>query len=202
MALWEAIQTGGLPKFLFTMLDETGERSRSHGIPLGVLKAQSAAIGLPLRTACATWYEYEEVFIASLVEMAVLGVKASVFGDIDFEGNREWEEMVSTKARLRPYLPLWKKPREDLLDTFFSLGFEAVIIATNDEKLGNGFLGEILRPSLIEKFATLGIDLSGEAGEYHTLVTNGPIFSTELKITTSAPNLRSGYWFLETKTIL
>ena len=62
LALYRAMSAGARPCFLLTMLDEGGERSRSHGIPLDVLRGQAASLGIPLRTGRASWSEYESVF--------------------------------------------------------------------------------------------------------------------------------------------
>jgi diphthine-ammonia ligase len=42
----------------------------------------------------------------------------------------------------------------------------------------------------------IGIDPSGELGEYHTVVTNGPIFSSPVKIKPAGERHHEGYWFL------
>jgi len=42
------------------------------------------------------------------------------------------------------------------------------------------------------------IDVCGENGEYHTFVTNGPIFKRKIKIIKSKPVKRGSYWFLDT----
>ena len=63
LALWRARARELRPTALLTMLDETGERSRSHGLPVEVLEAQAASIGVPLVTASATWDDYTAAFV-------------------------------------------------------------------------------------------------------------------------------------------
>jgi uncharacterized protein (TIGR00290 family) len=155
-------------------------------------------LGIPLRTGSASWSEYERVFVAALRELEARGVEAGVFGDMDIEEHREWEEKVCEQAGLEAYLPLWKAAaREELLEEFVGLGFEATIIAVNAEKMGREYLGKRLDRALIGELTSLAIDPCGEAGEYHTVVTDGPIFREELRIRTGKAFLRSGYWFLE-----
>ena len=43
----------------------------------------------------------------------------------------------------------------------------------------------------------LGTQLCGEAGEYHTFVTDGPLFNHRVEILETNKVLREGYWFLE-----
>ena len=197
LALYRAVSAGARPYFLFTMLDEGGERSRSHGIPLDVLRGQAISLGIPLRTGCASWSEYERVFVTALRELAASGVEAGVFGDIDIDAHREWEEKVCEQAGIEAHLPLWKAAREELLEEFVGLGFEAMIIAINAEKMGKEYLGKRLDRALIEELTSMAIDPCGEAGEYHTVVTDGPVFREGLRIRQGRAFLRSGYWFLD-----
>jgi diphthine-ammonia ligase len=46
-----------------------------------------------------------------------------------------------------------------------------------------------------------GIDVSGEEGEYHTVVTDGPIFDHEVVIKQREHILREGYCFLDISVI-
>ena len=197
LALYRAVRAGATPSLLLTMLQENGERSRSHGLPLEILQAQAASLGTPLITRTASWSQYEPVFIATLQELQKTGVEAGVFGDIDSEDHRLWEEKVCKAARIKAHLPLWKTPRLELIDEFLTLGFEAMIVATCDEKMGKEYLGERLDSELVGKFVQMGIDPSGEVGEYHTIVTDGPIFARPLRLSVGKQVLRSGYWFLD-----
>ncbi len=196
LALWQAIELGGIPQVLLTMLDEHGLRSRSHGLPLQVLQVQADSLGIPLMTARASWDTYEETVIAALRTAAHEGAQASVFGDIDFEENRAWEEKVSRQAGLEAFIPLWQRSREELLHTFFELGFKATVIATKDDILGKRFLGRVLNDALLVEFEQAGIDLSGEAGEYHSIVTDGPLFNKPLRLQKGEITLHAGTWFL------
>jgi len=96
-------------------------------------------------------------------------------GDIDIEDHRKWEEMECRQAGIEAYLPLWQRPRLELLKELFNLGYRVVIVFTQDEKLGSGYLGEHLTPKLIATFERLGIDPCGENGEYHTVIVGGPV---------------------------
>jgi len=66
LALHRAVRSGGDPKYLLTMFTEGGERSRSHGLDIDVIRAQSESLGVTLVPAAATWQEYEAVFLGQL----------------------------------------------------------------------------------------------------------------------------------------
>jgi len=197
MALYRAIQGGGKPAYLLTMLREDGERSRSHGIPPSVLEQQAASLGIPLITRDATWEDYEPVFIDTLKELREEGVTMGVFGDIDLDDHREWEEKVCHAAGMEAHLPIWKTPRRALIEDFLGAGFMAIIVACNDEKMGHDYLGKPLSIDLIGEFEEMGIDSAGEEGEYHTVVVDGPIFNSPVRVIQGKKELFSGYWFLE-----
>ena len=193
LALYYGIRQGGTPSCLLTIIDETHEHSRSHGLSPQVLKAQADCLGIPLVMRDATWDDYESVLVDALFALNKKGATTAVFGDIDIQRHLEWEKKVCGKAGMEAFIPLWQRPREELLSEFMSLGFEAMVVCVEEKKLGTRFLGKMLNPQLIEEFTEQGIDPSGELGEYHTVVTNGPLFKTPLKIRAGEIHSKDGY---------
>lgn len=197
LALHRAFQEGGRPGRLFTMLDETGKRSRSHALPPAVLERQAASMGIPLHVACATWVDYEGVFSESIRNFKKEGLETGVFGDIDLDAHREWVEKICRAAGITPYLPLWKESRRGLLSEFLDLGFKAMIIAVNSKVLSKKLLGLILDHEVIAEIEKAGADAAGENGEYHTVVLDGPLFAHPVSLKTGEISMHEGFWFLE-----
>ncbi len=197
LALCRALRQGGRPRCLFTMLREDGQRSRSHGLPVPLLRQQAAALGIPLVTRCASWDDYEAVFRAALAEFQQAGIEAGVFGDIDGPPHREWVERVCGSAGVQPWEPLWQGARRALMNEFLDAGFRAVIMTVRDGILDRSLLGRALDRDLMAELDRAGVDLCGENGEYHTLVTAGPLFSSPLSVTLGPPVLHDGCWFLD-----
>lgn len=197
LALYRAIKNGAQPQALLTMMIETGNRSRSHGISLHILKQQAHLMGIPIRFCSTSWQTYEQCFIEEVHSLKKSGIENGVFGDIDIDAHRLWVEKVCAVENIKPWLPLWKEERIHLLNEFLEAGFCAQIIAVKEDQLPPHFLGKILNEELIQEFTLRGIDLCGEAGEYHTLVTDGPLFTEPLHISQGSQVLRDGYWFLD-----
>ena len=86
------------------------------------------------------------------------------------------------------------------MQEFIDAGFESVIITVKGEFFGEEILGKKLDKYLVshleELAKTSGITPAGEAGEYHTLVIDGPIFEKRLEILDSDTVEREGYWYL------
>jgi uncharacterized protein (TIGR00290 family) len=98
-------------------------------------------------------------------------------------------------------LPLWGLSQEKILTDFIGSGFEAIVVVTKADLLGEEWLGRKIdldfARDLDELGRTKGITLCGEAGEYHTFVTNGPLFNQRLEILVTKKVLKDGYWFLD-----
>jgi diphthine-ammonia ligase len=197
LALYHAIRNGGKPTFLFTMMAEGGERSRSHGLPKSLLEQQSQRLGIPIVLRSATWDQYERVFLDVLREFKKGGIETGVFGDIDVDANREWVQRVCGETGVDPYHPLWKRPRRTLLNEFMDLHFTATVVVIRNDKLSSNFLGSEIDQRTISAMEEAGVDASGELGEYHTVVTDGPIFSSKIALKIRGRKIQDGYSFLD-----
>ena len=91
----QAIQQGFVPKVLLNVLNEEGKISRSHGIPKHILQQQANSIGLPIKLINSSWQNYEVNFVAALQQLtSTHNLSHAVFGDIDLQAHKDWEEMV------------------------------------------------------------------------------------------------------------
>jgi diphthine-ammonia ligase len=196
LALYHAIRQGGSPKYLFTMLAENGRTSRSHCLPKTILEQQALQLDIPIIFNSATWNQYERKFQQTLNEYISNRVEYSVFGDIDVESHREWCIKMCATNGIVAFHPLWQRSRKELIKEFINLGFKAIIVVTQADTLGPEWLGRIIDDVTINEFEKKGIDICGELGEYHTLVTDGPIFTSEIHVETKDTLLHDGHWYL------
>jgi uncharacterized protein (TIGR00290 family) len=180
--LWRAQQAGLDVSALLVMFEESGERSRSHAIPPSVIARQAASLGLELVTRNASWRDYERVFIDALKGFRADGYEVAVFGDIDLEAHREWEEKVCAAAGLSASLPLWQTDRMSLVREVLDTGFRARVVCVDGRYLGDAFCGREYDDSFLRDLPP-GVDACGENGEFHTLVYDGPNFKTPVSFT-------------------
>jgi len=218
LACYKAMRDKNLKvKYLLNMISEDGGRSRSHGISSALLRTQADALGIPIIQRKTTWEGYEGVFKEAVSELKKEGIEIGVFGDIDLQEHRDWIERVCREIiGIKPLLPLWKEDQEELLKEFIRIGFKAIVVATKADLLGKEWLGRKIDEELIEDLKKLndvdpapfcykgtlrskrgGVDLCGEKGEYHTFVTDGPLFNKRIEITKSKKVLKENHWFLE-----
>ncbi len=201
LAGYLAITSGLEVCYLANTVTEDGKRSRSHGQPAEVLQLQSQAIGIPLVQRRTTRDNYEAEFKSMLRTLKAEGIEGGVFGDIDFNEHRQWIDRVCQEVNITPHLPLWEQSQDKIMRDFVALGFEAIVVATMPDLLGEEWLGRKVDLDFIkdlEKLAeTKKITPCGEAGEYHTLVTDGPLFKQRVEVLETSKVLRDGRWFLE-----
>jgi len=183
------------------MISEDGKRSRSHGLSADVLQVQSQALEIPLVQRRTTWDNYEAEFKNMLRAFKAEGIGGGVFGDIDLEEHREWVERICQQVDITPHLPLWGLSQEKILRDFIGFGFEAIVVATKADLLGEEWLGRKVDLDFLSHLSELrktsDITPCGEAGEYHTLVTDGPLFKQRMEILETNKILREEHWFLE-----
>ena len=201
LAAYRASASGLKVRYLANTVTEDGQRSCSHRLTAGIIRLQSRAMGIPLVQARTTRDTYEAEFKNMLRRFKQEGIDGGVFGDIDFNEHREWIERVCQETDITPHLPLWEESQDKLLREFVSAGFEAVVVAAKADLFDEEVLGRRVDMDFIEQLEELketkGITPCGEAGEYHTLVINGPLFQKRIEIRETRNVLREERWFLE-----
>ena len=198
MACYKAISSGFAVSHLLNIISEDARRSRSHGLDSALIAAQSEAIDIPVIQRRTTWDTYEREFKTAICGLKQLGVEGAVFGDIHVKGHKDWVDRICKELDIKPIEPLWGRDTEDIFTEFIDKGFKAIVVRIKADLLGEEWLGREIDRSFMSDLLKLGkVDLCGELGEYHTFVTDGPLFKRRIKIVESAKTLKNGYWSLD-----
>lgn len=196
LALYKAMLVGEAVG-LIVMMEEEGNRSRSHGMPPELIRDQANSIGLPVYTAAASWTDYEKVFMTLLEKAKNEGAEVLVTGDLDMPEHGCWHDKVTKNAGLKLGMPLWEMDHREAVDEFINLGFVTIIVTVNlSLGMREDDLGRILTHEYVKELEARGIDPCGEGGEFHTTVLDGPIFKHPIPVR-KCDVIRSGeYAFL------
>lgn len=182
LALYKAMQAGEAAG-LIVMLEEEGKRSRSHGMPPELIRAQAEAIGLPVLAGAASWTDYESVFMGLLAEAKSRGAEVLVTGDLDVPEHGCWHDRVTKNAGLGLGMPLWGMDHLKAVQEFINLGFVTILVTVNLSKgMKEEDLGRVLTHEFVDELLARGIDPCGEGGEFHTTVIDGPIFKQPIPV--------------------
>ena len=176
LALYRTIAKGHEPIALITTFNTDTERSHFHGLSESVLKVVSNALEIPLWLVKTDNKDYAKNFEAVLRRAKGQGASACVFGDIDIAEHRQWCSERCENIGIEAMFPLWGESRKCIVHEVVDRGFAANITTVNTRYLGDEFLGQKLTKELAERINACGADICGENGEYHTFVSEGPIF--------------------------
>lgn len=196
LAVHRAVQCGMVLQALIITYNTDRARSWFHGVPRSVLTQVESAVGAPVLLIETSGEAYAENFEAALRAQKALGAGACVFGDIDLEGHLNWCTARCEAVGLRAVFPLWQEPRAALVREGLDAGFVPRITVVDTARLPARFLGAPLTPALLGEIAAEGADVCGENGEYHTFVTDGPLFAHPVTPAFGAPLQEGAYAIL------
>jgi len=180
---------------LLTTITADYARVSMHGVRRELLRAQAEQIGMPLFEVTITKQssneEYEARMQQALERFRRSGVGSVVFGDIFLEDVRKYREENLARVGMTGIFPLWGKDSRALMEIFISLGFKAVVTCVDTQLLDGGFAGRYIDESFLESLPE-GVDPSGENGEFHSFVFDGPMFTRPVSFRKGRTVLRDG----------
>jgi len=197
-ACYQAIREGYNVSHLLNFISKQYKRVSFHGTEAKLIQLQAEAIDIPLLQKETTRNGYEQEFKDAVRSLIPDGVTGMVFGDIYLQEHKDWVERVCQELGIEAIEPLWGQDPERVLLDFIDAGFEATIVSAKSELFDDKWMGRKLDREFLSHLKDNNIDLCGENGEYHTFVTDGPMFDKKIKLTKSQPITRDGYWFLDT----
>jgi len=197
-ACYKAICEGYNVSHLLNFISKEYQRVSFHGTEAKLIQLQAKAIGIPLSQKETTWDGYEQEFKDAVKSLIPEGVTGMVFGDIYLQEHKDWVERVCRELGIEAIEPLWGQDPERILLEFIDSGFEATIISAKSDLFDDKWIGQKVNKEFLSYLKDNNIDLCGENGEYHTFVTDGPMFKKKIEIAKSQPIMRDGHRFLDT----
>ena len=173
---------------LVTTVTEGLERISMQGIRTTILEAQSQAVGLPVIQARlpqrADNAIYESVFATALEDARTRwpGVRDIAFGDLFVADIKAYRDALCSRLGWTPHYPLFGSNTATLAREMISGGLRAHLCCVDTTQLDAGFAGRAFDAQLLDELPS-DIDPCGERGEFHTCVSDGPMFAKPLTIT-------------------
>lgn len=185
---------------MLTTITETFGRVSMHGVREVLLDAQAAAAGLPVTkvgipSPCPNEV-YEAKMAAAMDDAKAQGVTHMVFGDLFLEDIREYRLAKLTPIGVECVFPLWLRDTTELANEMVAAGLRATITTVDPKKLDRSFAGRTFDADLLGDLPE-SVDPCGENGEFHTLATHGPMFSTSISTVTGDVVERDGFIFAD-----
>ena len=176
LALHRAIRAGYEPLALITTFNEMKSENWFHGLDDNLLEKISDSMNIPVWKVITDGSDYTERFVDALIKARGLGAEICVFGDIFIEEHFRWCDNICRRAGIISKFPLAGEDTRVLMKEFVDEGFKGNITIVDLKKLDATYLGKVINEELLVDLEKLNVDICGEYGEYHTFVSDGPIF--------------------------
>ncbi len=175
---------------LHTTFNEDTKRVGLHGISELLIEAQAQSIGVVLDKIFIPTAEDHEAYESSMrnyyQSLRSSGVHKVVFGDLFLEDLKTFREKMLLAFGLGGIFPLWKKSSRLAAEKFIGLGFKAIICSADAKYFDEEVAGSTYDINFINSLPP-EVDPCGENGEFHTFVTDGPIFKKPVVIHRGLP---------------
>lgn len=182
---------------LLTTVTADHDRVSMQGIRRDVLHLQAHAVGLPLIEAtiapdCDN-AAYEAAFARALEEARGRwhDLDTIAFGDLLLEDIRAWREASCARMGWRIETPLFGTDTTRLAHEMIAGGLRTRLCCVDTQQLDAAFGGRRFDEALLLELPA-GCDPCGENGEFHTLVSDGPMFHRAVEVRPGEQVLRDG----------
>jgi uncharacterized protein (TIGR00290 family) len=200
-ALYEVARTQAVqPVGLLTTITDAFGRVSMHGVREELLRAQEVALGLPLTTVRIPYPcpndVYEREMRRALETARSCGIHHVVFGDLFLEDVRRYRETRMAEVGMECVFPLWHRPTNELAREMLRTGLRARLICVDPRALARSFAGRAFDERLLTDLPP-GVDPCGERGEFHTFVTESPLFRSPVTVRPGEIVERDGFVFAD-----
>ena len=200
-ALYESLRSGEFEIVgILTTVTEAYQRVAMHGVRTELLDRQADALGLPcikvpIPSPCPNDV-YEREMSQVMDRLRAEGVTAMIFGDLFLEDIRAYREARLREAGFQGVFPLWKRDTRALAREMVASGLQARLTCIDPRKLDPSYAGRLFDQTLLHSLPS-DVDPCGENGEFHTLVTHGPMFREPIEVVVGEIVTREGFVFAD-----
>ncbi|MEP2827767.1 ATP-binding protein [Parvibaculum sp.] len=185
---------------LLTTVNETHERVAMHGVRESLLDLQAEAAGLPLIKVKLPWpcpnEVYEERMGQAMARIQADGITHTIFGDLFLEDIRAYREERLAAAGMEGLFPLWGRDTKTLAREMIASGLVAHLACVDPKQVPAALSGRRFDETLLAELPA-SADPCGENGEFHTVVTAGPMFTRAIPVTIGETVTREGFVYTD-----
>jgi uncharacterized protein (TIGR00290 family) len=183
-----------------TTVNERYDRVAMHGVRSELLDRQIAALNVPAIKVLIPSPCPNEVYEARMAD-ACAALKASgiyhiIFGDLFLEDIRAYRERTLGALGMTPIFPLWGRDTRQLAGEMIDRGLVAHLVCLDPKRIPENFAGRRFDAALLKEMPA-HVDPCGENGEFHTVVSQGPMFSAPIDVSLGQTVERDGFVFTD-----
>lgn len=192
------------PKFevraLLTTLTEGYQRVSTSGVREGLLDHQAERLRLPLvkvwiPPACPNAL-YEERMAQALGGAALRDIQHVAFADLYLVDVRAYREQSLAAMGKAGVFPLWGRDTATLARLIIAARFRATVVCLDPRVLPHALAGREFNERFLADLPP-GIDRCGERGEFHTFVSEAPMFGSPISCRTGEVVTRDNFVYCD-----
>jgi uncharacterized protein (TIGR00290 family) len=177
-------QQGEQVAALITTVISGENRVAMHRLRRSVVRQQAALVDLPLVEIELPWPcsddFYQFAVSAAIADLAKKeGITGVAYGDLFLSDVRRFREELMGRIGLAAVFPLWGIRTDLLAQRMIRAGVEAYVVCVDPRRLERSLAGARWDAGFIRRLPP-EVDPCGERGEFHTIITNGPMFAAPL----------------------
>jgi uncharacterized protein (TIGR00290 family) len=185
---------------VLTTLNSAFDRVAMHGVRRELLQRQVVALGLPVIAVDLPWpcsnEDYERLMAGAVGAVKGQGVAHMVFGDLFLGDIRAYRERQLAQVGMAAIFPLWGRDTARLAREMIDAGIVAHLVCIDPKQLPAGFAGRPFDHELLRDLPA-NVDPCGENGEFHTIVTDGPMFAAPIEVVPGEVVERDGFVYAD-----
>jgi len=185
---------------VLTTINEKFDRVAMHGVRDSLLDRQIAALDLPaikvlIPSPCPNDI-YEARMADACATIKAQGITHIVFGDLYLEDIRAYREEKLAAVGMTAIFPLWGRDTKALANEMIAAGLVAHLTCLDPKTLDPSFAGRRFDASFLQDIPA-GVDPCGENGEFHTVVSDGPMYRAPIPVAVGPVVERDGFVFAD-----
>jgi diphthine-ammonia ligase len=189
-ALWLMKKVGYPVACLITLKSLNPVSYMFHTPAIDLAKLQAEAIGLPIimkETEGKKEEELDDLRVALRKAKQIYGIEGVITGALWSKYQKERIERIAAEEDIKVFSPLWHMNQETEMRLVVSF-FDVILSGISAYGLDKSWLGRKITVADVDRLvarAKYFLNISGEGGEFESLVLDGPLFRKRLVITES-----------------
>lgn len=176
-----AVEVAGL----VCTLNGEHQRVAMHGVRRALLETQARRLNLPIHILelpdpCGN-ADYERIMGAFVARARDDGVTHMAFGDLFLEDVRAYRENHLAGTGIEPLFPIWGQDTRTLARDLLAAGVSTVLTCVDTRQLPGEWVGRPFDATFLDALPA-SVDPCGEQGEFHSFVTDAPIFDRPIEV--------------------
>jgi len=184
-ALWLSIKQGHEVAYIVAMIPAREDSWMFHQSNIHLIDLFAECVGLPLVKAETSGEKEREIDDLKRT-LKMLDVQGVVSGGIASNYQKNRIDEICRELGLDHLAPLWGMEQEKLLQDMIDAEFEIVITSVSAQGFNERWLGRKLDERTLQDLIGLNqrykVNVSGEGGEYESLVLDAPFFRKRIAV--------------------